>query len=270
MPPARLSRGAGVFAYELRDDRSNDCAPLVLAVCTDSLQALSSQEASFLSEAERERLRQFSGEPRPLGFLRGRWAAKQALVHGFGGLHRQWSIANGVFGQPVAQFEAGVKAPVAVSISHSSVAALALAVPAGCPAAVDCEVVSAQNLGAIRSQMGEDDLTAAARCGLPEIEALTMLWSLKESACKVLGAGLSADFKVLDMTQFAFGEGDRLRVRFRHFAHLQGVALRRDAQVACLVFPSSRTIVGGAAPVLEQELTLLCGPAVRAGGEPDS
>jgi phosphopantetheinyl transferase len=256
-----LSREAGIFAYELRDDRLTGSAPLVLAVCIDGLQALRSEEASFLSEAERESLRQFPGEPRPLGFLRGRWAAKQALVRGFGGQHREWSIANGVFGQPVAQFDAGVKPPVAVSVSHSNVGALALAVPAACPAAIDCEVVSARNLDAIRSQMGEDELTAAARSGLPVIDALTMLWSLKESACKVLGAGLSADFQVLGMTQFAFSGDDQLRVRFRHFAHIQGHALRRGGQVASLVFAASSRIAGGGAPVLEQELALLCKPA---------
>ncbi len=257
MPPAMLSR-EGVFAYELSDDRLAGAAPLVLAVCTDGLQALRNEEASFLSEAEREGLRQFRGEARPLGFLRGRWAAKQALVRAFGGQHREWSIANGVFGQPVAQFDAGVKPPVAVSVSHSNVGALALAVPASCPAAIDCEVVSAQNLDAIRSQMREDELEAAARSGLPVIDALTMLWSLKESACKALGAGLSADFQVLGMTQLAFSGDDRLRVRFSHFAHIQGQALRRGGQVASLVFAASRRIAGGGAPVLQQELALLC------------
>lgn len=268
MAPALLSRAAGVFAYELRDERGDDGAPLVLAVCTEGLQALRNAEASFLSEAERERLRQFSGEPRPLGFLRGRWAAKHALVHGFGGQHCQWSIANGVFGQPVAQFEAGAKPPVAVSVSHTNAGALALAVPAACPAAIDCEIASPRSLDAIRSQLDEDELAAAATCGLPVVDALTMLWSLKESACKVLGAGLSADFQVLGMTGFECSGGDRLRVRFRHFAHLQGEALRRGGQVASLVFPATRMVAPGAAPLLEQELALLCEPAAPARARP--
>ena len=268
MQRALLARAAGVFAYELRGDRGEHRAPLVLAVCTEGLQALRSEEASFLSEAERETLRQFAGEPRPLAFLRGRWAAKQALVRGFGGEHRHWSIANGVFGQPVAQFEAGAKPPVAVSVSHSHAGALALAVPAACPAAIDCEIVSPRNLDAIRSQLGQDELAAAADCDLPVVDALTMLWSLKEAACKVLGAGLSADFQVLGMTEFGCSGGDRLRVRFRHFAHLRGEALRRGGQVASLVFPATRAIAGGAAPLLEQELGLLCEPAAPTATKP--
>jgi phosphopantetheinyl transferase len=251
-----------LWTYEAWDEREALRARAILSVCTDDLPALMAALDTFLCGEERQRLAPIVSDRRRLSFLRGRRAAKNALVRGYGGQAQQWVITSTVFGEPIAQCLGAVNLPARVSISHSDRGALAIAVPAAWPAAVDCEIVSQRNLSAIQGQLSGDEIAAArSQTAVSYMTALTMLWSLKESASKLLGAGLAVDFSMLAMTEMVFFPDQRLEARFRYLAHIQGQALHRGGQVASLVFPSTGRLTAVPHRPLERELAALCAQA---------
>lgn len=234
-----------VVTSAFTDDRDGMSGQICLAVITASLEALQEDGALFLSSPERRTFATYSVDRRRESYLRGRAAAKRALCHGFGGEPSRWDIQAGVFDQPVPAYQGGFKAPVYVSISHTQSAAVALAAPGGWPAAIDLETISDRNEAAIKGQMTASEREWCTHLsGIEEIEALTMLWSLKEVASKVLGGGLAIDFATLSTEDFCLApEGDRLTCRFSNFGHLRGEVVSDGRQVLALACSANSTLI---------------------------
>lgn len=252
-----------LFNYRVEYSRQSYTGEMTLAASSEPYQWLSTQSPTYLSPAEQRMLDGMTSDRRRESYLRGRWAAKSALISAFGGNAVQWAILPGVFGQPIAQFLERSHPPVTLSISHSDSGALALVAPAAWPAAVDCEAISERNLDAIESQLTRDERQSALnQSEVAYIAALTMMWSLKESASKILGGGLAIDLGALELTDCVFSDNAELKAKFLKMAHLQGVARTRNTCVSSVVFPESSKINNLIAPLLVRETEILSGDLI--------
>ena len=244
--------------YAVDYEREKFTGSLTLVATVESFEWLRSQTAHYLSLQEHALIKRMVSVRRQESFLRGRWAAKTGLLAFFGGEPTAWDITPGVFGQPIVRYLGQDRPPVTLSISHSDSGALALIAPAAWPAAVDCELISSKNLQAIVGQMTKSEIEfSSVQTQVAYVTALTMMWSLKEAASKILGGGLAIDFTMLELSDLKFSAQGNMLALFTYFGHLQGIACAKQSCVTALVFPESSKIHSGVAPLMHREIDVL-------------
>lgn len=255
---SEFSTQSALFNYNVVYEREAFTGFVILAASIEPLARLEIESPIFLSPDEQLLLKRMISTRRKEGFLRGRLAAKKALTVAFGGDLINWKITPGVFGQPIVQSADLIRPPVSLSISHSDTAALALVAPAAWPAAVDCETISPINLEALEGQLSlKEKQFASKQSAVSYIAVLTMMWSLKEAASKILGGGLAIDFLMLELKELEFDVDGRLSSHFINFAHLQGIATTKGESVSAIVFPESSKISDDIEPLMVREISIL-------------
>jgi 4'-phosphopantetheinyl transferase len=165
--------------------------------------------AAWLTPAEQARLVALRFEKRRTDWLRGRHAVKEAAARA---LHERWGTAPppgrvqvdtepsgapllrvapegpGLFG-----FAPGERLPVAISISHSGGAALALAAAADLALGADLEKIEPRASSFVDDFFAEEEAAACARRGTDLDLAVTAVWCGKEAVLKALHVGLRVD-----------------------------------------------------------------------------
>lgn len=159
--------------------------------------------------------------PRRRGDWRlGRWAAKNAILAtldepGTVGL-AEIEVLAAVDGAPEASFRAS-PAGISVSISHRDGVAVSLACPAGTLGGCDLELIEPRTRAFAADWFTPGEL-ALVDASPPELrdQLVTMIWSAKESALKVVRQGLRLDTR--DVEVRPSGEGGPVEEGWRRLA----------------------------------------------------
>ncbi len=205
-------------------------------VCFAAVDAVQPEE--FLSEREKEQLREYKFAAKKQDFLLGRLAAKRAL----GALLpepdlRRIEIRAGEQGQPLVQHPRAGSAEVTVSHSHGL--AVALAFPAEFPMGVDLETVSAVSAGTIigelQASVPEQAWLAAA--AVDDATACCVLWTAREALGKALKTGLNRPLGELSLAGIrAVGAGNWVG-RYLNFPQCQCLVQANGGRVMSLAMP---------------------------------
>lgn len=152
----------------------------------------------WLSLRERETLDRLHVVKRRQDWLLGRWTAKQAVGAWLRPVDRPAQLrAIEILAAPDGAPEvyvATVAAPVAISISHSAGHALCTVVPRGMAVGCDLEHVEPRDDGLVEDFFSADEAAGVRRLdGRARDLLVTLLWSAKESALKLLREGLRLD-----------------------------------------------------------------------------
>jgi 4'-phosphopantetheinyl transferase len=155
-------------------------------------------EDDWLSAGESVCLSGLRFAKRRADWRRGRWTAKCAVALFLNlptdaqGL-AQVEIRPASSGAPEV-FIANEPAAVAVSISHSSGTAVCAVAMSGVELGCDQEVIEARSEAFVSDYFTESEQALVARvCAAERSRLVTLLWSAKESALKVLREGLRLD-----------------------------------------------------------------------------
>jgi 4'-phosphopantetheinyl transferase len=152
----------------------------------------------WLSPRERATLETLRIAKRRQDWLLGRWAAKQALAASLARRDetpplRAIEILAAPDGAPEV-YVAAVAAPFAISISHSGGRALCAVVPRTVAVGCDVERVEPRDDRLVEDFFLPDEVAAVRRHeGRARDVMVTLVWSAKESALKLLREGLRRD-----------------------------------------------------------------------------
>ncbi len=134
----------------------------------------------------------------------GRWTAKQAVaayLHLPGGPSDLAAIEvlPAPSGAPLAWFK-NEMAPLMISISHSAGRAICAVAPSGAGLGCDLELIEARSECFVSDYFATDEQATISRVSPNERNQLvTLLWSAKESALKMLGVGLRVDTRSVEV-----------------------------------------------------------------------
>jgi 4'-phosphopantetheinyl transferase len=158
----------------------------------------------WLGAREREAMRRFSVPRRREEWRAGRWAARRAVAVLDGHDVSRLEVLTAPDGAPEV-WEGDHRSSVAVSISHRGGFAAALATAAGADPGCDLEVVEPRD-AAFAEDWFTPDERAAVHSALPADQdvLVTLIWSAKETALKVLRHGLRVDTRQVEIS---VGEG---------------------------------------------------------------
>ena len=158
----------------------------------------------WLAKSELRRLERLRISKRRDDWRLGRWTAKRALATVLGLLQDHTSLMDieilaGSSGAPEVYID-HKPASASISLSHrDGVAACAIAqstIPLGC----DVELIETRSEAFVGDYFTEKEQDfIARRSGSERDRLLTLLWSAKESALKVLRVGLRADTRSVDI-----------------------------------------------------------------------
>jgi 4'-phosphopantetheinyl transferase len=177
---------------------------------------------------------------RKADFLRGRYTAKRALAT----LDRGVALSSieveaGVFGQPVVR-GAQIR-NLQVSIAHSAGCAAALAFDEGHPMALDIEAHDDANTDVIGQECTVGERAAMARAGLERRQAMTALWTAKESLAKVLRTGLMAPLNFYAISSVEAVLGGVVCV-YANFPQYHTTCVSRRSFVLAITLPRKSTL----------------------------
>ena len=157
----------------------------------------------WLHPEELAELEGISGEKRRRDRLAGRLAAKRALcarfADGWGWLAEpaDLQIVNDELGRPRLRLPKGAPAPApSFSLSHSASGAVAAAAEPGVLVGVDLEEIVPRPKAVLAFAAAPDELTPAL---LSDPRAQARLWTGKEAVLKLLGLGLDADPRMIEI-----------------------------------------------------------------------
>lgn len=236
--------------------RDGEPIPLVLTLVSMQVATrLLERRAEFLHPEELARFAQLCAVRRQHSFVLGRWAAKQGIA----AFHpriaaRSIRITSGVFGQPVIE---GVPSPPALSLTHSSRCAAALASRAGHPVGVDLETLESEHSAAFDRILVPDERELLHR--LPNRVGLGLLWTIKEALSKVLGCGFTAPVSVLQVSRIDVEPSGGFRALFANFPQFQGRAWSLGGSALCIVCPRHTEVVMSASE--QQRVAAVCVPS---------
>ncbi len=132
----------------------------------------------------------------------GRWTAKQAVAAclNLGGYPADLAaieVLPAPSGAPQAWFQKQL-APWVISISHSSGRAICAVAPSGAGLGCDLELIETRSENFVSDYFTPEEQAAISRVSPNErAQLVTLLWSAKESALKMLGVGLRVDTRLV-------------------------------------------------------------------------
>ncbi|MBI2389075.1 MAG: 4'-phosphopantetheinyl transferase superfamily protein [Deltaproteobacteria bacterium] len=154
----------------------------------------------WLSPGERATLAGPRAPKRRADFRLGRFAARVALnaLSSRLGVRGEWSVRARDDGSPEALLD-GAPGPFALSISHSAGRAMAAVVTRDVALGCDVERIEPRDEALVVDFFDKDERARLPRDGTRD-RYVTLVWSAKESALKVLRVGLRADPRALRVT----------------------------------------------------------------------
>lgn len=159
---------------------------------------------AWLGARERHAMRRFAVPRRREEWRAGRWAARQAVATLGGHDVDRLEILAAPDGAPEV-WEGDHRASVAVSISHRGGFAAALATAAGADPGCDLEVVEPRDAAFADDWFTGNERAAVQSAAPADRDVLvTVIWSAKETALKVLRHGLRVDTRQVEIS---VGEG---------------------------------------------------------------
>ena len=181
----------------------------------------------WLSESERGRLESMRIPKRRADWRLGRWTAKQA-VSAYLSLPRIQRVLAAVELRPAPSgspevFLHGRAAPMQLSLSHSRGVGLCVTARAGADVGCDLETVEPRSPVFLADYFTAEEKELVARTPVAERDrVLTLLWSIKESALKVLRCGLRSDTRSVNAAPDGFLGPDGEEWRPVSAVHISG------------------------------------------------
>lgn len=207
-----------------------------VSILAEAYGALQPQAASILHPEEMRYFLPLPAERRRISFLLGRYAAKRALQAVLGGVSfSSIHIAAGVFKNPVVCYP--MKDPWQVSITHSDAVVCALAFPMVHPMALDIEIIDPERVSAMASQCLDSERAEAARLGLDEPTAATLLWTAKEALSKVLHTGMMCPFQLFEVQSLRKITDTQFQGLYKHMAQYQFHAWKKGHCLLTVTLP---------------------------------
>lgn len=179
-------------------------------------------------------------ERRQKSYLWGRYCAKQALTAFLKEPDMtQISIHHGVFEQPIVRCTS--KKSVQISISHCDECGGAIAFPEEHPMAIDLEKIDPKKIEILQTQCTQDELKLIQSLQVPEINQLTLLWTVKEALSKALKCGLMTPFKVFEAKELV-SNSDCIVWTFKKFAQYKTISFIIGDSACSIVMPKKTEI----------------------------
>lgn len=202
--------------------------------------ALHQTSDCFLHMKENNTFQSLTHAKRQHSYLLGRYCAKHAML-ATGQPHTpiNISIEPGVFQQPVVY--GGTPANTQVSISHTATMGAAVAFPEAHPLAIDIELICADNIATLQSQMTDAEHKTIHSADDPA-HYLTMLWTIKESLSKVLRCGFMVSFELLEIKTITTYDDHITLCDFKHFAQYQAMSFEVGKAICSIVYPRKTTL----------------------------
>ena len=158
---------------------------------------------TWLSGEERTRLDGYGVEKRRREFLLGRAAARQLLAGVLG--ERPAAVPLAVADDGAVEVRGERARGFCLSISHTGEEAAAAI--AQRPVGVDLEPVRERPERLHRFLLSEKELPLLERLPMPEPDAFTLCWALKEAVLKALRCGLRRSPKIVHLAELDAGAG---------------------------------------------------------------
>jgi len=191
----------------------------------------------YLSLEELETWAALKAESRQLSFAMGRFCAKQAIAKlRPETIPEDIHIASGAFGQPLIQ-TLGLQ-DLAVSISHTINAAIAVAFLQELPIGIDIEHLDLDRIRVIEQVLDEDEKTLHQDLAIDRPQFLALCWTAKEALGKTIKIGFfgkSDRYRIREFQKW----GEHHRIYFHHFYEFVGISIKVNQDRFTIVAPSS-------------------------------
>ena len=187
----------------------------------------------ILSAKELTTYKGYQHRKKKVDFLLGRSMAKCAIdklsaCENFAEIE----ITNSVFGAPIVIGDN--MANLGVSISHSNEYATAVSYHRNFPCAIDTEVIRPKCEKAMRSLLECNE--ASIIKGYNELNILTVMWTAKEAASKVLNIGFTVDTKIFEVDKIQ-KSSDCLIGSYRYLKGFQFVSQKIGNSILTVASP---------------------------------
>ncbi|MBY9081321.1 4'-phosphopantetheinyl transferase superfamily protein [Paenibacillus sp. HN-1] len=206
------------------------------AICCCYFQSIAELERilPYLHVQERSYYDTLKFEKRMRSYLLGRFAAKQAAA----ALTGEEELANihiqaGIFDQPILS---SAKRNIQVSITHCNDYGAAIAFPEAHPMGIDLEKIDDRKRTAIESHITMAEKEYINPLPIPLDTALTLLWSAKEALSKVLKTGLTASFKVFEVSKIERYD-DYFICFYKNFKQYKAIAFSVGSYMSAIACP---------------------------------
>ncbi len=209
-----------------------------LALVNGAFEELSGH-LEMLHPEEKAVFQSYEYELRKKSYLLGRLSAKVAVM-GYASLKEAESvwIDSGVFNFPV------VKCPfvsnVQVGITHSNDIGLSIAFPEVHPVGVDLEEINKEREDVVLSQLTNAETGQLRHLFKNDVEAYTLLFSMKESLSKILKTGMMLNFKFLEMKDLQWEDGV-MKAAFKNFGQYKAYGFIAGVYALTIVLPARTT-----------------------------
>lgn len=188
----------------------------------------------FLTDDELRLLNNLENDSAKKKYLSSRYVAKSALMKLSGSADaKQFSIRNGIFGQPIV--DAKHFSNLQISISHSNKIFTAIAFFEDCPMALDVEETSSTKENSVISQMTNHEISKVIPAIKFDYPAL-VLWTAKEALAKALKTGLHIDFRLLEVEQ-ASRHAEFIEGSFTNFSQYKFTSYLEKNFICTIVAP---------------------------------
>lgn len=173
-------------------------------------------------------------------FALGRWVAKQSILALLPGLDaRDVEIAAGVFGQPCIR---GIPSPPALSLTHTTRGAIAIATDPGHIIGVDLESLAVRHDETFLRSLTRYEQELLSGVGSPSTAHAGLAWTLKEALSKALRCGFTAPLPIFELKSFEPHIDGGFRALYQNFAQYQGQAWQLGTGAFAIVLPKQTSL----------------------------
>ncbi len=161
----------------------------------------------FLHTKERDYFNGLKFEKKIKDYLIGRYSAKMAIsAYTNESDLRSIYIYNGIFNQPVISLDNSQDHPQ-ISITHSKDIGAAISFSEGCPMGLDIEFIREDNLKALKRYIADGEIHMIEKLQFNYVEALYMLWTLKESLSKTIRTAFFSPVGIYEIGEIVCMDG---------------------------------------------------------------
>lgn len=230
------------YVLQLGLERSDQLRTAGLCLTTAKASELRCNTQAFLHPHEQQRFRDFSHKKRADDYVRGRYAAKQAIK----AIHKQHlmetaKIESGIFRQPL--LSCPFDSTLEVSLSHSASISAAIAYPGAHPMAIDVENVDPESGKELATQVSTHEKALFGKLSnFSELEVFTGLWTIKEALSKVMRCGLTAPISIFDISDYTVS-GHIITANFSHFMQYKALCFPWLNCMCSIVLPRNTELL---------------------------